>query len=140
MDMPRDFRTVSTLFTENSPRNTLAVLVCSILAVYVFLSNGAVRGVKRIGKSRLRTLLTGETPLRFDLEKYGYLGYQQVYHISSHTSQITDSLQFSKQANKPFLVKIYGLDHYVLPAKYLDSLKAVDHHKLSFAQSLNDVS
>lgn len=66
--------------------------------------------------------MTGETPLRFDLEKYGYLGYQQ----------------FSKKANKPFLVKIYGLDHYVLPVKYLDSLKTVDHHRLSFAQSLND--
>lgn len=60
-------------------------LVAVVFYVVRALSRQALpKNVKRLGKSRLRTLFTREMPLRFDLEKYGYIGYKEVRHTGSH--------------------------------------------------------
>nr|AFK23384.1 cytochrome P450 monooxygenase [Cordyceps militaris] len=121
------------------------LLFCLLGAILVYLlkvlsTQSQPKNVKRIGKSRFRTLLTREVPLRFDLEKYGYLGYKEVHDETPKNSGCsTDMEKFCKRHDKPFLIKIYGLDHFVLPIKYLDVLKTVDHGHLNFAQSLNDL-
>lgn len=77
--------------------------------------------VPRVGKSRLRTLLTREMPTRWSLDKHGQEGYDK-YH----------------KKGKPFISKVFGQDYWVLPPKYLKDIKTASARSLSFFQALSD--
>lgn len=125
---------------------TLLWVLSAVIAVRWVLSQ--LSGVKRVGKSRLVTLLTGQVPTRFAWDRYGQEGYDQVssasifYPILSYSCDYHRSLMSLKQVlskGKPFIGKVFGQDYWVLPPKYLTDIKTAPAQALSFFQALSDV-
>ncbi|KAK7909135.1 cytochrome P450 [Apiospora marii] len=94
------------------------------LAVALLVSRAVLRlfsRYKRVGKSRLRTFFTRETPSRWAMDHYSQEGYTK-YHSKG----------------QPFLAKVFGEDYWVLPPKYLADIKSAAPKSLSFFQALSD--
>ncbi|KAK7516260.1 cytochrome P450 monooxygenase [Phyllosticta citriasiana] len=79
-------------------------------------------GAARVGKSRWWSLIPGQVPMRFEMDKWAERGYRK----------------FHKALNKPFVTKVFGRDYLLMPPEYLDDVGKADEHNLSFAHCFSE--
>ncbi|EMD58399.1 hypothetical protein COCSADRAFT_154619 [Bipolaris sorokiniana ND90Pr] len=96
---------------------TLPILVAAFL-----LSRRTPYSAASFGKPRWWSLIPGQIPMRFEMDKWARRGYRR----------------FHKSLGKPFIAKVFGRDYLLMPPKYLDDVRKADEDNLSFAHCFSE--
>ncbi|KAK7562336.1 cytochrome P450 [Phyllosticta paracitricarpa] len=99
----------------------LPLLLPALIAIFLW-TRKTPYGAARVGKSRWWSLIPGQVPMRFEMDKWAERGYRK----------------FHKALNKPFVTKVFGRDYLLMPPEYLDDVGKADEHNLSFAHCFSE--
>ncbi|PSN66994.1 SirB protein [Corynespora cassiicola Philippines] len=97
-------------------------IILPALVIFLFLSRKTPYGAIRVGKSRWWSLIPGQIPMRFEMDRWAERGYRK----------------FHKALGKPFVSKVFGWDYLLMPPRYLDDVRKADENNLSFAQCFSE--
>ncbi|KAK7530972.1 putative cytochrome P450 [Phyllosticta citribraziliensis] len=127
MDMALNTSTLVTTPVELPPSEAhnlsglLPLVIPAIIAIFLWTRRNPY-GEPRIGKSRWWSLIPGQVPMRFEMDKWAERGYRK----------------FHKALNKPFVTKVFGRDYLLMPPEYLDDVRKADEQNLSFAHCFSE--
>ncbi|OJD30993.1 membrane dipeptidase [Diplodia corticola] len=123
MDMAQNATTLVELPAHETRRfSGFLPFILPAIIVVLFLSRKTPYNAPRVGKSRWWSLVPGQVPMRFEMDKWAERGYRK----------------FHKALGKPFVTKVFGRDYLLMPPRYLDDVRKANEHNLNFAQCFSE--